>query len=92
MIGALMREHKFHHILVFTRLNVDHFDKLEIKREENRPFNPQILIATSGAANAGIDDPEVYCVARVDFLSSILDVEQEKGCTRCRTHANADSD
>jgi hypothetical protein len=57
IVGTLLREQKFYHIRVFTRSNADHYDELEFATEDKRPFNPQILVATSGAANAGIDDP-----------------------------------
>jgi len=91
-VGTLLREQKFYHIRVFTRSNADHYDELEFATEDKRPFNPQILVATSGAANAGIDDPEVYGVTRMDFPPSLLDVQQEKGRAGRRPFANSDSD
>ena len=42
-------------------------------------FNPQVLLATSGAANAGIDNPQVYGVFRAETPLSIEDFLQEKG-------------
>ena len=38
-----------------------------------------LLCATSGVGNAGIDSPDVRAVYRVDFPPSILDIAQEKG-------------
>jgi hypothetical protein len=43
--------------------------------KEECPFNAQILTSTSGAANAGIDDPEVFGIYISKFLPSILDVK-----------------
>jgi hypothetical protein len=63
IVGILLCEQKFYHICVFCRslqANVDIFDAG--CREDKRPFNLQILVATLGAANAGIDDPEVFGV------------------------------
>jgi hypothetical protein len=53
--------------------------------EIDRSFNPQTLAATSGAANAGLDDPEVFGITRIDFPPSILDIKQEKGHAGCRS-------
>ena len=39
----------------------------------------QILCATSGVANAGIDSKDVYCAMRTEFPPSIHDICQEKG-------------
>ena len=38
-----------------------------------------LLCATSGVGNAGIESPDVHSVYRVDFPPSILDIAQEKG-------------
>jgi hypothetical protein len=91
MVGTLMREQKFYHIRVSTHPNSDKTDELEFVTEEKRPFNPQILVATSGAANAGIDDPEVFIIVRMDFPPSLLDVQQEKNHVGHRTLANSNS-
>ena len=80
IVGTLHREQKFYHTRVFTRSNVPNVDVLvgsetedgPACREEDRPYNPQILVATSGAANAGLDDPEVHGVTRYDFPPSML--------------------
>jgi superfamily II DNA helicase RecQ len=79
IVGSLLREHRFYHIRVFMKSNVPNIEVLETCREEARPFNPRILTATSGAANAGIDDKEVYGVCLLEFPPSCLDIKQEKG-------------
>ena len=40
---------------------------------------PRFLLATSGAANAGIDSSDVNGVYRLDFPPSLLDLAQGKG-------------
>jgi superfamily II DNA helicase RecQ len=92
IIGTLRREQKFYHIRVFTKSNSDNVELLKTCSEDNRPFNPQILTATSGAANAGIDDPDVYGVTRMEFPPSLLDVQQEKGRAGRRLSACSDTD
>ena len=42
-------------------------------------LNLNILCATSGVGNAGIDSSEVRSVVRLGFPPSILDMSQEKG-------------
>ena len=92
IVGSLLREQKFYHTRVFTKSNYPNKDVLEECREEDRPFNPQILVATSGAANAGLDDSEVHGVARLEFPPSCLDVKQEKGRAGRRPTAHPDED
>jgi superfamily II DNA helicase RecQ len=100
IVGTLLREQKFYHIRVFTRSNALNADVLVASEtddrpaclEVDRPFNPQILVATSGAANAGLDDPEVHGVLRYDFPPSIIDAQQEKGRAGRRHHANSATD
>jgi hypothetical protein len=87
-----MQEQKFYHIQVHIRPNTDHYDELKCASEEKRPFNLQILVATSDAMNVGIDSPEVSSVSRMDFPPSLLDVQQEKGCVGCRPFANSNLD
>lgn len=57
--------------------------------EEEQPFNSHILVATYGAANAGLDDPEVHGVIRYDFPPSALDAQQENGHTGRCSHASS---
>ena len=92
IIGTLLREQKFYHIRVFSKSNHDNVSVLKECREGARPFNPQILTATSGAANAGIDNPDVVGVTRLEFPPSLLDVQQEKGRAGRRPHASSDKD
>ena len=92
IVGSLLREQKFYHIRVFMKSNIPNIELLETCREEARPFNPRILTATSGAANAGIDDAEVYGVCRLEFPPSCLDVKQEKGRAGRRRSAAPMSD
>jgi hypothetical protein len=90
--GTLLREQKFYHIRVFTKSNLDNVCVLQDCREDARPFNPQILTATSGAANAGIDVLDVFGVTRLEFPPSLLDVQQEKGRAGRRPNATSDRD
>jgi hypothetical protein len=92
IVGSLLREQKFYHTRVFTTSNYPNKEVLEECREEDRPFNPQILVATSGAANAGLDDSEVHGVARLEFPPSCLDVKQEKGRAGRRPNAGPEDD
>jgi hypothetical protein len=93
IVGTLLREQKFYHIRVFCRSLCDNIDVFEAGcSEAKRPFNPQLLVATSGAANAGIDDSEVHGVCRLEFPPSIIDVNQEKGRAGRRFYANPLSD
>jgi hypothetical protein len=72
LVGTLTAEQKAHHIKAFVNSSV----KLS--------FHPRILSATSGAANAGIDSAQVFCVFRVDFPPNLVDMKQEGGCAGCR--------
>jgi hypothetical protein len=100
IVGTLHREQKFYHIRCFTKPNAANADIFAAGidddrppcREDERPFNPQILIATSGAANAGLDDSEVHGVTRMEFPPSVLDVQQEKGRAGRRPYACAQTD
>jgi hypothetical protein len=91
VVGLQMRVQKFYHVRVFLCSNLSNDDMLAVCVEADRPFNPQILAATSGAANAGLDDPEVYGVVRIDFPPSCLDIKQEKGRAGRRPDATSDS-
>ena len=54
---------------------------------DNFKFYPRVLIATSSCIGAGLDSRSVYCVIRIGFPTSILDMIQEMG--RCgRTRSN----
>ena len=92
IVGSLLQEQKFYHIQVFMKSNVPNVELLENCREESRPFNPRILTATSGAANAGINDAEVFGVCLLQYPPSCLDVKQEKGRAGRRLSAAPMSD
>jgi superfamily II DNA helicase RecQ len=67
LVGTLTKEQKAHHIIrTFVQGSYD-------------SFNPRLLVATSGAANAGLDDPNVCGVFLLDFPALIIDWAQEKG-------------
>jgi superfamily II DNA helicase RecQ len=72
--GDLFKEQKFHNIKKFL-----HRGKIENPKDPSNRFDPRILIATSGAANAGIDSPSVYVVLHDGFPTSIEDLLQELG-------------
>ena len=46
--------------------------------EGTEEYNPRILVATSGATNAGIDSNKIYCVVRLVMPSSRVDIAQEQ--------------
>ena len=74
--GSLKKEQKFH----FTKLFCSDRDisRLEEADSGDRPFNPQVMLATSGAANDGIDNKNVHGVFRFKFPPSIEDCIQEE--------------
>jgi hypothetical protein len=92
IVENLLREQKFYHMRVFTQSNFPNVELLQECQEEAHPFNPQILVAASGAANAGFDDSEVHGVARLEFPPSCLDVKQEKGRAGRGSTAGPDED
>ena len=55
-------------------------------------FSPKVLFATSGAANAGIDNSLVHGVFRGEIPPTIEDAAQEMGRAGRRAGANKDSD
>jgi hypothetical protein len=77
---------------VFTKSNAINVDVLKNCHEDSRPANSQILTATSGAANAGLDDHDVYGITRLEFPMSLLDVQQEKGRAGRRPEDCSDTD
>ena len=72
--GDLFKEQKFHNITIFLQ-----HGKINNPKDPSNPLDPRILVATSGAANAGIDSPDVYLVLRDGFPPSIADLLQELG-------------
>jgi superfamily II DNA helicase RecQ len=72
--GDLFKEQKFHNITIFLQRG-----KISNPKDPSNPLDPRILVATSGAANAGIDSADVYLVLRDGFPPSIADLLQELG-------------
>jgi hypothetical protein len=90
--GAQMKEQTFHHINLFAAMNLPNSPGLETSNDVTQPFNPQILTATSGAANAGLDSEDVFGVGRAEFPPTLVDVLQEKGRAGRRPNASAATD
>jgi superfamily II DNA helicase RecQ len=67
LVGTLKRQQKAMFINKF------------INMADTGDFKPQVLCATSGVGNAGIDSLDIRAVFRLDFPPSIIDVCQEKG-------------
>ena len=66
IVGTMEKEEKFHAMKLFCKeYNVDD------------GFNPQVMFATSGAANCGIDNPNIYSVFRGEVPPSCEDMIQE---------------
>jgi superfamily II DNA helicase RecQ len=90
--GAQMKEQKFHHTNIFAATNLPNLALLATSDEAAQPFNPQMLTVTSGAANAGLDSPDVYGVGHAEFPPTLVDVLQEKGCAGRRPTASPATD
>ena len=58
--------------------------------KSNPDYRINVLCATSGVGNAGIDCSDVRVVYRLDFPPSILDIAQEKGRAGRRPGAKAE--
>jgi hypothetical protein len=82
--GDLYREQKFHNTEVFVGDSI-----IFETGGETFEYNPQLLVATSGAANAGIDSKLVRFVIRDGFPPTLQDLIQEMG--RCARWENATS-
>lgn len=87
--GALRKEQKFYHMKLFSKEKSSATIDDETSDEE-RSFNPQVLLATSGAANAGADNSEACGVRRFQFPPSMEDLIQEMG--RAGRRATIDND
>jgi len=66
LTGPLTVEQKAHHLANFMG-------------EADEEYNPRILVATSGASNAGIDSDDVVGVFRLDMPPNEVDAVQERG-------------
>ena len=58
--------------------------------DEELEYNLDVLCATSGVGNAGIDCREIRAVYRVNFPPSISDISQEHGRAGHRDDATPD--
>jgi hypothetical protein len=56
MIGTLQKEQKFYHIQKFPQSNAANTMILDTCSDKECPLYAQILTATAGTANSGIDD------------------------------------
>jgi hypothetical protein len=84
--GTQMKEQKLHHTNLFAATNLPNLSLLECN-DVTQPFNTQILLATTGAANAGLGNLDIYGVAgRAKFPPNFKNVLQERGhAGRCPT-------
>ena len=58
IVGTMKKEEKFHAMKLFCA-------QQKIAGKDNElEFNPQVLFATFGAKNLGIDNSNIYCVFR----------------------------
>ena len=78
----MKKEEKFHAMKLLF---------MEDKDEDNR-FNLHVLLATSGAANCGIDNDNIFCVFRAEIPPSCEDMVQEEGRAGRRVGATSKTD
>jgi hypothetical protein len=77
--GTLFREQKSHNTQIFSGPDLTETIQNEDGSESQLHFNPRVLVATAGAANAGLDSPDVRIIARDGFPPTIQDMTQELG-------------
>ena len=78
--GDMEPEIKFVSVCEFTKSVKDPDEEINCNR-----FYPRVLLATAGSIGARLDAADVYCVIRVGFPTSIIDMVQEMGrCSRGR--------
>ena len=82
IVGTMKKEEKFHAMKLFC---IEH-------KNDKDSFNPQVLLATSGAANCGIDNKNIYCVFHGEIPPSCEDMVQEEGRAGRRADANPMTD
>jgi hypothetical protein len=88
--GGLFKEQKFHNTNTFLG---DDLEEPDIERVGHTlSFKPRVLVATSGAANAGLDDRRVTRVIRDGFPPSVRDLVQELGRAGRRPDASPSVD
>jgi superfamily II DNA helicase RecQ len=73
--GDLFKEQKFYYINLFLSPS----GPIQSSNDTGESFDPRVLVATAGSANAGIDSDSVCLVLRDGFPASISDLLQEIG-------------
>ena len=74
---SLKKEQNFHYTKLFcSNRNISYIEAADLC---NQPFNPRVMLATSGAANTGIDNKNVHGVFCLEFLPLVGDCIQEEG-------------
>ena len=86
IVGTMKKEEKFHAMKLFCA------QQERAQKDDEMEFNPQVLFATSGAANCGIDNSNIYCVFRGEMPPSCEDMVQEEGRAGRRVGANHTTD
>ena len=88
--GFLKKEHKFHDTKLFcSERKITRIEEADLC---DRPFNHQVMLATSGAVNAGIDNKNVHGVFHFEFPSSVEDFIREEGRAGWRSGADHTTD
>ena len=89
IVGTLKKDENFYITELFCSKDAV---KVTMSSGEVEGFSPKVLFATSGAANAGIDNSLVHGVFRGEIPPTIEDAAQEIGRAGRRAGANKDSD
>lgn len=82
IVGTMKKEENFHAMKLFCKSSIGVSDA----------FNPQVLFATSGAANCGIDNENIYSVFREEIPPSCEDMTHEEGRVGRRARASPSTD
>jgi hypothetical protein len=79
LTGNYVKEQKRWHILKYCQDTSNNATILATCEEEDRPYNPQILAATSDVGNSGLDNRFIVGCGRAENPPSAEDFNQEKG-------------
>jgi hypothetical protein len=90
--GGLFKEQKFHNTELFVGPDLEEEVTNNNGSVDRLTFSPRVLLATAGAANAGLDCDSVRVVVRDGFPTSIQDFIQEMGRAGRWSGASSDSD
>lgn len=90
MTRSLKKEQKFHYTKLFC--SERNIARIEEADGYDIPFNPQVMLATSGAANTGIDNENVHGVFRFEFPPSVKYCIEEEGRAGRRIGADHTTD